>query len=149
MSGSDGALTQLKVSGNTDSADAQVLRSVDAGHTNVGRVAQLMELLGVKHEPVLMDSQAKYAVIAAGYGDLLFRLLTKAQPDYRERIWDHAAGSIIVEEAGGRVTDLTGKPLDFTQGRSLTGNVGIVATNGLLHETALHAIRTVFEDYSA
>jgi len=142
-------LTQLHVSKNADSADAQVLRSVDAGHTNVGRVAQLMEMLRVRNEPVLMDSQAKYAVMAAGKGDLLFRLLTKAQPDYREKIWDHAAGTIIIEEAGGRVTDLTGKPLDFTQGRSLNDNVGIVATNGLLHDTALHAIRTVFEDYSS
>jgi len=96
-----------------------------------------------------MDSQAKYSVMAAGDGDLLFRLLTKAQPDYREKIWDHAAGSLIIEEAGGRVSDLMGRPLDFTQGRSLTNNVGIVATNGHLHETALHAIRTVFEDYSS
>jgi HAL2 family 3'(2'),5'-bisphosphate nucleotidase len=144
-----GPLRRIEVSRNGDASEAQVLRSVDAGHTNVGRVAELMQLLGVKHEPVLMDSQAKYAVMAAGKGDLLFRLLTKAQPDYRERIWDHAAGSIIVEEAGGRVTDLGGAPLDFTQGRALTNNIGIVATNGLLHDTALRAIKTVFQDYSA
>ncbi len=149
MAEGDNKFTQLHVSANADPADAQVLRSVDAGHTNVGRVAELMNMLGVKSEPVLMDSQAKYAVMAAGKGDLLFRLLTKAQPDYKEKIWDHAAGSIIIEEAGGRVTDLTGKPLDFTQGRSLTNNVGILATNGLLHDTALNAIRTVFVDYQS
>ena len=39
-----------------------------------------------------MDSQAKYAVLAASGGDLLFRLLSPAKPDYRERIWDQAAG---------------------------------------------------------
>ena len=39
-----------------------------------------------------------------------------------------------------------GQPLDFTQGRSLENNVGIVATNGHLHETALAAIRSVFQD---
>ncbi|NUM56213.1 MAG: 3'(2'),5'-bisphosphate nucleotidase [Candidatus Hydrogenedentes bacterium] len=137
---------QLHVSEIFSSEEARVLRSVDAGHTNVGRVAQLMETLGVRAEPVLMDSQAKYAVMAAGDGDLLYRLLTKAQPDYREKIWDHAAGSLIIEEAGGRVSDLTGQPLDFTQGRSLVNNVGIVATNGHLHDTALAAIRTVFQD---
>lgn len=146
LSGNGVAPVQLRVSAVTSSENARVLRSVDAGHTNVGRVAQLMETLAVKAQPVLMDSQAKYAVMAAGDGDLLYRLLTKAQPDYREKIWDHAAGSLIIEEAGGRVTDLTGQPLDFTQGRALVNNIGIVATNGHLHNTALAAIRTVFQD---
>lgn len=149
LSGEANGLARLRVSGVTRSEDARVLRSVDAGHTNVGRVAQLMETLSVKAPPVLMDSQAKYAVMAAGDGDLLYRLLTKAQPDYREKIWDHAAGSLIIEEAGGRVSDLMGQPLDFTRGRALENNVGIVATNGHLHETALAAIRSVFQDLSS
>lgn len=145
----DGEPARLRVSDLNDPADARVLRSVDAGHTNVGRVAQLLETLAVRQQPILMDSQAKYAVMAAGNGDILFRLLTKAQPDYREKIWDHAAGSIIIEEAGGRVSDLTGQALDFTCGRTLANNVGILATNGHLHETALSAIRAVFEDYAS
>jgi len=37
--------------------------------------------------------------MTAGDGDLLYRLLTKAQPDYGEKIWDHAA--LIIEVAGG------------------------------------------------
>ena len=142
----EGPLVRLRVSKIQNGADARLLRSVDAGHTNTGRVAQLVETLGVKAEPVLMDSQAKYSVMAAGQGDLLFRLLTKAQPDYRERIWDHAAGSLVIQEAGGRVTDLLGKDLDFTQGRTLANNVGIVASNGHLHETALEALAAVFQE---
>ena len=55
-----------------------------------------------------MDSQAKYAVLAAGGGDVNLRLLSPSRPDYREKIWDQAAGSIVVEEAGGRVSDLNG-----------------------------------------
>ena len=50
---------------------------------------------------------------------------------------------IIVEEAGGRVTDMFGKPLDFSRGRTLDNNRGIVATNGLLHEKMLEAVRSV------
>ena len=38
-------------------------------------------------------------------------------PDYREKIWDHAAGAVIVTEAGGRITDGSGAPLDFGRGR--------------------------------
>ena len=49
--------------------------------------------------------------------ELLLRLLSSAKPDYREKIWDQA-GSIVVEEAGGKITDLHGKPLDFTAGRT-------------------------------
>lgn len=90
-----------------------------------------------------MDSQAKYAVLAAGAGELYLRLLSPSKPDYRERIWDQAAGSILVEEAGGRVTDLHGLPLDFSQGRKLSRNHGILASNGLLHQVTLDGLRSV------
>ena len=42
-------------------------------------------------------------------------------------MWDHAAGSIVLEEAGGSVTDLDGKKLDFMQGTKLLKNRGILA----------------------
>ncbi len=90
--------------------------------------------------PIGMDSQAKYAVLAAGEGDVLLRLLSPSRPDYREKIWDQAAGSIVIEEAGGRITDLDGKPLDFSHGRTLAKNRGILATNGHLHDAVLAAL---------
>ena len=37
--------------------------------------------------------------------------------DYREKIWDHAAGAVIVTESGGRISDGSGAPLDFGRGR--------------------------------
>ena len=80
-------------------------------------------------------------VLAAGGGEMLLRLLSASQPDYREMIWDQAAGSIVVEEAGGTVTDLKGDSLDFSQGRRLMKNTGVCASNGVLHEMALEAIR--------
>ncbi|HEY8516441.1 MAG TPA: 3'(2'),5'-bisphosphate nucleotidase [Candidatus Binatia bacterium] len=134
---------RLKVSDRSDPKSARLLRSVESGHTNVDEMAELVGALGATAEPVLMDSQAKYAVLAAGAGELLFRLLSPTKRDYRERIWDQAAGSIVVEEAGGRVTDLDGKPLDFTRGRTLAANRGIVASNGLLHDAALAALRRI------
>ena len=103
-------------------------------------MGRIVETLNVEAEPVLMDSQAKYAVLAAGGGDALFRLLNDHQLDYKECIWDQAAGSIVVEEAGGKVTDLSGAELDFGQGRTLAKNSGVVATNGHLHKAALDAI---------
>jgi len=134
---------RLRVSDQADPASARLLRSFEAGHTNTAAIDELVGRLGIHGRPVLMDSQAKFAVLAAGDGDVLLRLLSPTRPDYREKIWDQAAGSLVVEEAGGRVTDLTGRPLDFTTGRTLTGNVGVVATNGHLHEGVLAALAQV------
>jgi len=134
---------QLKVSNRSESSQARLLRSFESGHTNVSQIDELADWLGVQVDPVRMDSQAKYAVLAAGGGEVIARLLSPKRPDYREKIWDQAAGSIILEEAGGRLTDLAGKPLDFTQGRLLTNNRGVLATNGFLHEKVLQGLKAV------
>lgn len=134
---------QLSVSTQADPTQARLLRSFESGHTNVSQIDVFAQTLGIQAEPVLMDSQAKYAVLAAGKGDLLLRMLSASQPNYREKIWDQAAGSLVLEEAGGRITDLDGKPLDFTSGRSLRNNRGILASNRSLHEAALGALRQI------
>ena len=138
-----GEADRLHVSDTYDPSQARMLRSFESGHTNIGQIDHLAAALKVGVEPVRMDSQPKYAVLAAGAGELYLRLLSPAKPDYREKIWDQAAGSILVEEAGGRVTDLHNTPLDFTQGRMLTRNRGLLATNGLLHQATLEGLRTV------
>lgn len=137
------AFTPLRVSACDDIAQARVMRSVEDGHTNAGQIDAIDKRLGVIAEPVRMDSQAKYAVLAAGGGELLFRLLNPGREDYRECIWDQAAGSIILEEAGGTITDLKGNALDFTQGRKLMKNTGVFASNGKFHEAGLEAIAEV------
>jgi 3'(2'), 5'-bisphosphate nucleotidase len=134
---------QLKVSERSDSSQARLMRSFEAGHTNVSQIDHLADWLNVQVEPVRMDSQAKYAVLAAGGGEVIIRLLSPDRLDYREKIWDQAAGSIILEEAGGRLTDLDGKSLDFTQGRMLTKNRGVLASNGLLHEKLLQGLTAI------
>ncbi len=135
-----GDFRQIKVSTCAEMAQARMLRSVEAAHTNVGQIGQLSELLGLQAEPVCLDSQAKYAVLGSGGGELLVRLLSASKPDYKEKIWDQAAGAIVLEEAGGRITDLEGRALDFAQGRTLALNTGICASNGILHDQALEAL---------
>ena len=76
----------------------------------------------------------------AGEASLYIRLPNPAFPDYRECIWDHAAGLIVVEEAGGTVTDANGTPLNFLTGKRMHENRGIVATNGKLHQHVLKAL---------
>lgn len=132
---------QLHVSDIAEPAEARFLRSVESGHTNISQLDVVAQEMGVAAAPVRLDSQAKYAMLGAGAGDLYFRLINANKPDYKEKIWDQAAGSIVAEEAGGLVTDLDGKPLDFTLGRTLAGNRGVLASNGKLHQAALQALR--------
>jgi 3'(2'), 5'-bisphosphate nucleotidase len=86
-----------------------------------------------------MDGQTKQVLLAAGAAELLMRI--PKDPNYREAIWDQAAGALLVEEAGGRVTDLDGRPLDFTTGRHLLRNTGLIASNGVLHDAVLEVAR--------
>jgi 3'(2'), 5'-bisphosphate nucleotidase len=134
---------RLHVSPQSQPAQARLLRSFESGHTNVSQIDVFAQTLGIQAEPVRMDSQAKYAILAAGDGELMLRLLSPAQPDYREKIWDQAAGSLVLEEAGGRISDLDGKPLDFTTGRKLVKNRGVLASNAVLHNAALEALKKI------
>jgi 3'(2'), 5'-bisphosphate nucleotidase len=138
-----GSLQQIQVSECRTPVEARVLRSYESGHTDEVKMGRLVQELGIEAPPVLMDSSVKYALLAAGKGDLIFRLVTPLQPDYTEKIWDHAAGLVIVEEAGGRVTDLTGRELDFSVSHLLERNIGVLASNGHLHPTALDALAKV------
>jgi 3'(2'), 5'-bisphosphate nucleotidase len=82
--------------------------------------------------------------VARGDADIYLRLPTRA--DYEEKIWDHAAGELLVREAGGRVSDMRGRPLEFSRGRTLSGNRGAIATNGALHDRVVSATRRVRQD---
>ncbi len=50
--------------------------------------------------------------------------------------WDVVAGTILVEEAGGRVTDLQGHPLDIDHPR-------LVASNGRIHDQVLAVLKEI------
>ncbi len=133
----------LHVSDLDDPSQARLLRSFESGHTNVGEMEALARELDIQAEPVRMDSQAKYSLLAAGASELYLRLLSLEQPNYREKIWDQAAGSLLVEEAGGQVSDLDGNPLDFSAGRTLARNRGVCASNDHLHAAVLRALESI------
>ncbi len=65
-----------------------------------------------------------YCVVAAGKGEIYVEAELKP--------WDVAPMKILVEEAGGRLTDFAGKP-DIYSG-------SVLATNGLLHDEALRLL---------
>ena len=141
-SGREGAAA-IRVSDVTSTAAARFCESVESGHSDQGQSAQIAAALEITEDPVRVDSQAKYAIVAQGQAQIYLRLPTSKE--YREKIWDHAAGMIVVEEAGGRVTDVRGHPLDFGHGRMLENNAGIIATNGPIHDAVLATVSRFIE----
>ena len=121
-------------------AEARYAESVEAAHSNQSEAARISAALGITAEPVRLDSQTKYAVVARGDASIYLRV---PRGDYRENVWDHAAGHIIVTEAGGRVSDVEGQPLDMTTGQRMTRNRGIVATAAPIHDDVVAAVRSV------
>ena len=122
-------------------SNARFCESLESGHSAHGDAQRVADYLGITTESRRLDSQAKYAVVARGEAEIYMRLPTRKE--YVERIWDHAAGALILSEAGGRVTDCTGRKLDFTCGKGLTRNRGIIATNGKLHGEVIRALKAL------
>lgn len=57
--------------------------------------------VGVVRPSLRMDSQVKYGLLSRGAASIFMRF---PPASYREKIWDHAPGFVIVEEAGGLVS---------------------------------------------
>lgn len=123
----------------TPEAPIRVCESVESGHSKQDDTAAIVAKMGRTSEPVRLDSQCKYAVVARGQADAYLRMPTRK--DYVERIWDHAAGALIAIEGGCIVSDIAGKDLEFSHGRGLERNRGIVCAPGEVHGMVLGAIR--------
>jgi len=131
----------ITVSPTETRAELRFVESVESGHSDHGKAGDVAQHLGMKADSVRLDSQAKYAAVGRGDAEIYLRLPTRK--DYREKIWDHAAGALVVTEAGGTVTDVDGEPLEFGSGRTLTRSRGVVATNGRVHAAVIEALRHV------
>jgi 3'(2'), 5'-bisphosphate nucleotidase len=75
----------------------------------------------------------KLALVARGEADIYLNTYDRIND------WDICAGQILVEEAGGKVTDWKGAPIRY--GEAAGQRSGLLATNGVLHDAALAAMR--------
>jgi 3'(2'), 5'-bisphosphate nucleotidase len=131
----------VHVSSIIDPKEMRFVESYVSAHSNMEMQLKIARALEMEKDPVQMDSQVKYAVVASGNAEIYLRIPHPKTPDYKEKIWDHAAGSIVVEEAGGIVTDIDGKKLDFSVGKTLKHNRGIFASIPSIHKRILGIIK--------
>ncbi len=137
----DGSVPQqLHVSAHGDKDPVRFLESVESGHGDLGLQEEIRKVFGQRAQIVRHDSQVKYAIVAGGGAEVYLRLPNPEKPDYREKIWDHAAGYLVVKEAGGQITDMTGQELNFSLGKTLAGNRGLLVSNGYFHPSILKLI---------
>ncbi len=54
--------------------------------------------------------------------------------EFNDKVWDFAAGLLLVEEAGGKSTDFQGRPWSTKSG-------GYIASNGVVHKDLLKMMR--------
>ncbi len=119
-----GALTsarQLRVSAVAELSDASVAYSSLTGWEEQGRLPGLLQLSREVWRTRAYGDFWSHVLVAEGAVDASF------EPEVS--LWDLAPLQVVVEEAGGRFTDLSGR------GRADGGSA--VCSNGLLHDEVL------------
>jgi histidinol-phosphatase len=116
--GRDGAPRRLRVTGIGDLAKAQVVHAGTRDVIESGAAPGFEELLGAAWRERGFGDFWGYALVAEGAAEVMVEVGLS--------IWDIAAPVVLVEEAGGRVTDFQGRRI-FDGGTTL-------ATNGVIHE---------------
>ena len=104
------------------------------------RMERVVESFGFKDETRRGSVGVKIGLIAEQKADLYLHL----SPSTKQ--WDTCAPEIVLTEAGGRLTDLFGKPLRYNAVRIDNRN-GVVATNGVAHETVIENLKPLLREF--
>lgn len=111
----------IKVSGVDELADAQLTWSGIEDWDAIGRIDAILALGRACWRSRGFGDAWPYMLVAEGAAEIAL--------DPAASLWDLAAIKVVVEEAGGRFTDLSGV--------ATAGGGDGIATNGLVHEAAL------------
>ncbi len=122
--------TRLQVSKTSELSKATAFHSSFAGEKAHKTPASLLPLLSQTYRQRGYGDFFAHMLVASGAGDFAV--------DYNLGIWDIAPLKLIVEEAGGTVTDIAGED------RIDTGS--IVSSNRILHDQVIRALRIAGSD---
>lgn len=102
----------------------------------IGTVTRRKDKLNDYFFPLV--DQVRYIYILGG-GAVSLALLARGSLDgfpNKAWIWDQAAGGIIIPEAGGKISDRFGNPVDWSADKT-----EFIASNGLIHDQLLEALK--------
>ncbi|PKS05613.1 hypothetical protein jhhlp_008131 [Lomentospora prolificans] len=93
----------------------------------------------------LLPWVARWCALAMGLGDAVVWVYNKTSR--RGKVWDHAGAMLLFEEAGGKVTDVYGRDIDLSGGRTMDANFSFVAAVEGLHEEVLTKTHQVLREF--
>ncbi|KAK6917487.1 Inositol monophosphatase-like [Dillenia turbinata] len=97
---------------------ATVCDPVEKANSSHSFTAGLAHSIGLRNQPLRVYGMLENAAIARGDAEV-FRKFARA--GYKEKIWDHAVGVVMIQEACGVVTEARGHPMDLSKGIYLEG----------------------------
>ena len=100
----------------------------------------VVRALGIREEVKRHSVGIKVGLIVERQCDLYIHLSGKTKQ------WDTCAPEVVLREAGGRMTDLWGEPLQYNTPDVLNHN-GIVASNGVAHDAVVGRIKKVLAEF--
>ncbi|HTR49495.1 MAG TPA: 3'(2'),5'-bisphosphate nucleotidase CysQ [Kofleriaceae bacterium] len=115
--------------------DVSQLRLVASKSHRSEKLDEVKQALGIANEENVGSVGVKLCLIAAGEKDLYVNPWPKTKP------WDTCAPEAILVRAGGRLTDVRGAAMDYTQ---LGSPHGLVASNGLVHDEIVAKLGPLF-----
>ena len=139
LSGDRGPMRVADRSQERIPGSVRLTSSAAASHCDPSLGPRILRAAALQQGPNIgLDSQVKYGLVAAGEADGYVRL--PRNEAYVEKVWDHAAGTLIATQAGCRVTDFSGRPLRFDLGQDMTANRGLVVAPPALADRLLESI---------
>ncbi|UZP44363.1 hypothetical protein NXS19_012175 [Fusarium pseudograminearum] len=127
-------------------ADSQIINYSSGSTSRHDLITKLADSFGAKFPNIELysSSHIRYAALLVGGGD--FQLRVPSSSSVRMYIWDHAGAQLILTEAGGKVTDLDGKEMDFAAGRDLNQNNGLLAAREGIHGVVLEGMGKILAE---
>lgn len=133
----DGEPERLFTSDKTDFTEMYLATS--RNHRSP-KMTRIVEDLGLKQEIERGSVGLKVGLIARRICDLYIHLSP------RTKFWDTCAPEIILEEAGGKMTDIFGYPLRYDI-KDVQNHNGILASNGAAHDETVIHLKTLLNDF--
>ena len=129
-----GATRRLRVSAT---ADPRGCRLVSSASHRMATIDAVRAALAIDDEILLGSVGLKLALISRAERDLY------VNPEGFSKLWDSCAPGVILAEAGGRLTDARGRPLDY-RAADVRHADGLLASNGRIHDAVVAAITPLF-----